>query len=296
MTAAEEAHSGTIDSGLWAALKTAVSQWGAHKDSKAGAAIAYYSIFSIGPLIVVVIAIAALVFGREGVQAEVISSLKGLVGDQGAEAVDKMLSGAGSKGEGIFAGVIGTVALLYAAISVVMQLKEAMNTVWDVETPPGSGIWGFVRSYVLSFAAVLALGFLLLVSMLLSAAIAAFFKLVGSFLPEILIQAAGVATSFIVIGLLFALMFKLLPDAEVRWRDVWLGAIGTAALFEIGKFLIGFYIGKQGLESKFGASASIVVVLIWVYYSAQIVLLGAEFTRARNRQHERGEKENRGLW
>jgi membrane protein len=138
--------------------------------------------------------------------------------------------------------------------------------------------------YILSLAGVVALGFLLLVSMLLTAGLAAFTTYVGAFLPAALIHAVGFAVSFAVIAILFALMFKWLPDSEVGWRDVWLGAIGTAVLFEIGKYVIGFYIGKEGLESKFGASSSIVVVLIWVYYSAQIVLLGAEFTRARNRQ------------
>jgi membrane protein len=198
-----------------------------------------------------------------------------------------MLAGAGAPGEGIFASIIGTATLIFAAIGVVMQLKEALNTVWAVDKPPGKGVWGFVRSYVLSIAAVLALGFLLLISMLLTAGLAAFAKTFGTWIPESLLQSASFALSFVVISLLFALMFKSLPDASVAWRDVWLGAIGTAALFEIGKFLIGFYIGKQGLESKYGASASIVVVLIWVYYSAQIVLFGAEFTNIRARQQRR---------
>jgi membrane protein len=276
-----------LPGGIWNGLKAAASQWSAHKDAKAGAAIAYYSIFSIGPLIIVVISIAALFFEREGVQKEVTGAIGGLLGKRGAEAVNTMLAGAGTTGEGIFASIIGTVTLIFAAIGVVMQLKEALNTVWDVDKPPGKGMWGFVRSYVLSLAAVLALGFLLLVSMLLTAGLAAFAKTFGTWIPESLLQAASFALSFVVISALFALMFKGLPDAAVAWRDVWLGAIGTAALFEIGKFLIGFYIGKQGLESKYGASASIVVVLIWVYYSAQIVLFGAEFTNVRARQQRR---------
>jgi membrane protein len=276
-----------VPPGLWNAVKATASQWSAHKDAKAGAAIAYYSIFSIGPLIIVAISIAALFFEREGVQKEVTDAITGLLGQKGAEAINTMLADAGKPGEGIFASVIGTVTLIFAAIGVVMQLKEALNTVWNVDTPPGKGLWGFVRSYVLSIAAVLALGFLLLVSMLLTAGLAAFAKTFGTLIPESVLQAAGFALSFVVISLLFALMFKGLPDAPVAWRDVWLGAIGTAALFEIGKFLIGFYIGKQGLESKYGASASIVVVLIWVYYSAQIVLFGAEFTNVRSKQARR---------
>jgi membrane protein len=165
-----------VPPGLWNAVKAAASQWSAHKDAKAGAAIAYYSIFSIGPLIIVAISIAALFFEREGVQKEVTDAITGLLGQKGAEAINTMLADAGKPGEGIFATVIGTVTLIFAAIGVVLQLKEALNTVWDVDTPPGKGLWGFVRSYVLSIAAVLALGFLLLVSMLLTAGLAAFAK------------------------------------------------------------------------------------------------------------------------
>ncbi len=275
---------GPVPRGLWPALKAAGQQWVAHRDTKTGAAIAYYSIFSLGPLIVVVIAIAGLVFGREGVQREVTTALQGLLGDKGSQAIDAMLKGAGSRGEGLFAGIIGTAALVYAAISVVIELKEAMNTVWATTTPAGTGVWRFLRTYVLSLGGLVALGFLLLVSMLLTAGLAAFARYVGTWVPEVLIHSVDFLISFGVITVLFALMFKWLPDADVGWREVWPGALATAVLFIVGKYAIGFYIGKQGLESKFGASASIVVVLVWVYYSAQIVLLGAEFTRARHRQ------------
>jgi membrane protein len=275
-----------VPPGLWPALKAAVSDWSAHKSAKAGAAIAYYSIFSLGPLVVVVISIAALVFGREGVQREVTEAIRGLLGDKGTESVNSMLSAAGKPSEGIFASIIGTVTLIFAAIGVVVQLKEALNVVWEVQPKPGGGIWGFARNYVLSLAGVLTIGFLLLVSMLLTAGLSAFTRTFGTFIPEPLLQAAGFVVSFAVISVLFALMFKWLPDAQVDWRDVWLGALATAALFEIGKFLIGFYIGKQGLESTYGASASIVIVLIWVYYTAQIVLLGAEFTHVRSKQRD----------
>ncbi len=275
-----------VPPGLWAALKAAVSEWSAHKSAKAGAAIAYYSIFSLGPLIVVVISIAALIFGREGVQREVSEAIRGLLGDKGSEAVNTMLTAAGKPSEGLFASVIGTVTLVFAAVGVVVQLKEALNVVWEVKPERGGGLWGFARNYVLSLAGVLTVGFLLLVSMLLTAGLAAATRSFGTFIPEPLLHAVGLVVSFVVISVLFAMMFKWLPDAEVAWRDVWLGGIGTAVLFEIGKFLIGFYIGKQGLESTYGASASIVVVLIWIYYTAQIVLFGAEFTRVRSKQRE----------
>ena len=273
----------TVAPGLWPALKGAASDWSAHKSAKAGAAIAYYSIFSIGPLIVVVISLAALFFGREGVQKEVSQAVRGLLGDKGSEAVNGMLTAAGAPSEGVFASIIGTVTLVFAAIGVVVQLKEALNVVWEVKPKPGGGIWGFTRSYVLSLAGVLTLGFPLLVSMLLTAALSAFARTFGTVLPEPLMQAAAFLVSFAA-SALFIMMFKWLPDAAVEWRDVWLGGVGTAVLFEIGKFLIGLYIGKQGLESTYGASASIVVVLVWVYYSAQIVLFGAEFTHVRARQ------------
>jgi len=265
---------------LWSTLKRTGAQWLEHKSPKAGASLAYYSIFSMGPLIVVVMSIASLIFQRQGVQEEVTSAIRGLVGDKGAEAVAAMLAGAGKPSEGLIAASIGVATLLFAAVGVVVQLKEALNVVWETRPPTRSGVWPFVREYILSFAAVLALGFLMMVSMLVTAGLAAVGKHMGGLLPEPLMQAAGFTLSFLTIALLFALLFKWMPDADVQWRDVIWGAIGTAALFEIGKFAIGFYIGKQGLESTYGASSSIVVLLIWVYYSAQILLFGAEFTHA----------------
>jgi membrane protein len=269
----------------WAPLQETASRWSEHKNARTGAALAYYSVFSIGPLIVIAIAVAGLVFGAEAVQSQVFGSLKGLLGETGTQAIDAMLKGANKPREGALATVIGIGTLLFAAVGVVVQLKDAFNTVWDVETPPGSGIWRFARTYILSFAGVLAIGFLLLVSLLLTAALSAVGKYIAAFLPEAALQVAGFAASFVVIALLFAMMFKWLPDAQVTWRDVWLGAILTAALFEVGKFLIGLYIGKQGLESTYGAAASVVVVLIWVYYSAQLVLMGAEFTNVYARRY-----------
>jgi membrane protein len=273
---------------LWPVAKDAGLQWVAHKDARMGAALSYYSVFSIGPLILIAVAIAGLVFGREAVQGQVTDALRGLLGESGAQSINGMLASAGRPREGIIATVFGIVTLVAAAIGVVVQLKDAFNTVWEVKETPGRGLWGFVRTYVLSLAAVLAVGFLLLVSMVMTAGLAAFGKYVGSMLPEGLLQTASFAVSFAMIALLFALMFKWVPDTPVQWRDVWLGAVATAALFEIGKFLIGLYIGKQGLESTYGAASSLVVVLIWVYYSAQIVLLGAEFTHSHATQAGRG--------
>ena len=271
-------------SSVFAAAKQAALQWVAHKDSRMGAALAYYSVFSIGPLILIAVAIAGLLFGREAVQGQVTTALQDLLGENGAQAINGMLQSADRPAQGIVAAVIGVVTLLFAAVGVVVQLKDAFNTVWEVDPEKQSGVWGFVRTYIISLAGVLAVGFLLLVSMLLTATLSAFGKYIGTFVPEAMIQVIGLAVSFAVIAVLFAMMFKWLPDAPVRWSDVWLGAVLTAALFEVGKFLIGLYIGKQGLESTYGAASSLVVVLIWVYYSAQLVLLGAEFTNVRAKQ------------
>jgi membrane protein len=272
-------------SAWWTALRETVSRWSEHKDARLGAALAYYSVFSIGPLILIAIAIAGLVFGAEAVRGQVFGTLKALLGDSGSQAIEAMLKGADRPREGVVATVIGVATLVFAAVGVVVQLKDAFNTVWEVETTPGSGIWRFVRSYVLSLAGVLSLGFLLLISLLVTAALGAAGKYVAPYLPEAALQIAGFAASFAVISLLFAMMFKWLPDTKVEWRDVWLGAVLTAALFEVGKFFIGLYIGKQGLESTYGAAASIIVVLIWVYYSAQLVLMGAEFTNVHARRY-----------
>jgi membrane protein len=268
-----------------ARLQETAGRWLEHKDARLGAALAYYSIFSLGPLIVIAIAIAGFVFGAEAVQAQVFGALHGLLGDSGTQAIDAMLKGANRPREGILATVIGVGALVFAAVGVVVQLKDALNTVWEVKTPPGSGISRFVRTYIWSLAGVLSLGFLLLISMLLTAALSAAGKYIAPYLPEATLQIAGSLASFAVITALFAMMFKWLPDTPIAWRDVWLGAVLTAALFEVGKLLIGLYIGKQGLESTYGAAASIVVVLIWVYYTAQLVLIGAEFTHVYARHY-----------
>jgi membrane protein len=203
-----------------------------------------------------------------------------MLGDTGAKAVEAMLADAGRPREGMLATLLGIGTLLFAAIGVVIQLKDALNTVWEVGELPGHGVWHFIRSYVVSLAAVLALGFLLLVSLVVTAMLAAIGKFAVPYLQEWVLHLLSILVSLSVISLLFAMMFKWLPDAEVDWYDVWLGAVVTAVLFEIGKTAIGFYIGKQGLDSTYGAAASIIVVLLWVYYTSQIILMGAEVTRA----------------
>jgi membrane protein len=265
---------------LWKVAKEAATSWASHNDARQGAALAYYSVFSLGPLIVIAIAIAGFVFGRDAASGQVTSSIAGMLGETGAKAVQAMLAEASRPREGLLATILGVGLLIFAAIGVVVQLKDALNIVWEVKDQSGGGLWSFIRSYVISLAAVLALGFLLLVSLLITTVLAAAGKYVAPYLHEWIFHFISLLVSFLVITTLFAMMFKWLPDVSVAWRDVWLGAVLTALLFEIGKSAIAFYIGKQGLESTYGAAASIIVVLIWVYYSSQIILMGAEFTHA----------------
>jgi membrane protein len=262
----------------WLLIKATFENWVAHNDATQGAALAYYSIFSVGPLLVIAIAIAGLAFGQEAARGEVQGQLSGLLGQSGATAVDAMLAGANQPEQGMLATVIGTAVLLFTALGVVVQLKSAFNSVWEVDERQISGLWQFIRAYLVSLATVIGLGFLLLVSLLFTTALSAAGQYLGGQLPQTTLQIAGSLISFAAITAMFAAMFKWLPDTVVEWRDVWLGAAITAALFELGKLLIGIYIGRLALASTYGAAASLVILLIWVYYTSQIVLLGAEFT------------------
>jgi membrane protein len=265
---------------MWTVLKTAAENWSAHRDSRQGAALAYYSVFSLGPVIVIAIAVAGLFYGRNAASGEVANSIKGMLGDAGASAVQAMLADAGRPRQGLIATVTGIGLLLFAALGVVVQLKDALNTVWEVEPESPDGVWQFIRSYIVSFAGILSLGFLLLVSLVISAALAAIGKYANTIGEEWMLHAINTGVSLAVVSLMFAMMFKWLPDIDIDWYDVWPGAVLTAVLFELGKFGIAFYIAKQGLESTYGAAASIIVVLVWVYFSSQVVLIGAEITHA----------------
>jgi membrane protein len=272
-------------------LKETISNWSNHKCSTFGAALAYYSIFSFGPLMLIATVIAGFFFGPDAVRGELNGQVHSLLGGSGAQALQALLAGANHPYQGLLATLFGIATLLFAAVSVVVQLKTALNAVWEVEPSPDRGRWDFVRSYLVSLGGVLALGFLLLVSLIFTAASSAAGKFVSPYLPPSTLQIAGSCVSFIVITFLFAMMFKWLPDTRIDWRDVWLGAGLTAALFEAGKFLIGFYVGGLAGQSAYGAATSLVMLLIWVYYSAQIVLFGAEFTHVYARRHgHRSEK------
>jgi membrane protein len=264
----------------WSLLKETFTKWSADRAPRLGAALSYYTVFSLAPLLVLIIAIAGLVFGKEAAQESMMAQIESLVGPQSAAAIQQMLEIAQKPSSGVFASGIAIGTLLLGASGVFAQLQDALNAVWGVEPKAGRGIWGAIKDRFFSFMAVLGTGFLLLVSLVLSAALAAIGKMFQGLLPgqEAVLHVANFAVSFGVITLLFAMMFKLLPDAKVAWRDVWIGAGLTSLLFTIGKFLIGMYLGKADVGSAYGAAGSLVILLVWVYYSSQILLYGAEFT------------------
>lgn len=248
-----------------------------------GAALAFYTVFSLAPLLIITISIAGLVFGQEAAQGQIFDQLRGLIGAASAEAVEDVVQNANARpATGVLTAIVGFVTLLFGASGVFGQLQTSLNAIWDVEPKPGRGLFGIVRDRILSFGFILVVGFLLLVSLLLTAAIAFVGEGFGGMFPaiEILVQIINSILSLVVITLLFAMIFKFMPDAKIAWRDVWIGAFITAALFTVGKLVLGLYLGKSGVGSSYGAAGSLIVLLLWVYYSSQIVFFGAEFTRA----------------
>ena len=272
---------------LYQLAKMAVANWLDDYAPSMGAALAYYTVFSIAPLLVIVIAVAALMFGQDAAQAAIIGQANGLIGENGGKAIESMLASAQEPKEGIIASAIGIVLLIVGATTVFAELETNLNRVWKVEPEKGSGLWHFLRTRLLAFGMVLAIGFLLIVSLVVGAGTAAWGKYWSGWFGglEFLLQAANVAVSVVVMTVLFAMIYKFIPRVLIRWRDVWIGALVTSVLFSLGKFLIGIYIGKAGVESSYGAAGALVVLLIWVYYSAQIFLLGAEFTKVYAESH-----------
>ena len=262
-------------------MKCAVSQWFDHRASSKGAALAFYTAFSIAPILVLVIAVAGFFYGAEAAQGQLLSQLKGLMGPQGAEAIQLVLAGAHNKEGGILATVIATVLLLVGATTVFAELKDSLDEIWNVPPATGSSLWQVIRTRLLSFGLILVLAFLLMVSLVVSAGLSVVENYVGGLWKNAAVLLSWVASgiSFCVIAILFGVIYKLLPRIKLSWRDVLIGAFGTAALFTLGKFLIGLYIGNSGVASSFGAAGSMIALLLWVYYSAQIFFLGAEFAR-----------------
>jgi membrane protein len=264
-------------------LPRALAGWWNDNVPRLGASLAYYTLFALAPVLVVAIAIGGLVFGAEAVRGEIVGQIQGLLGREGAEAVQAMLEGASRPSSSIAATIVGIITFFLGATGAFLELQTALNTIWHVESKTdGSYLRALIMQRVISFGLVVALGFLLLTSLLVSAALAAVHRYMGSAFPGVVVlwEALNVVVSLGVITLLFAMIYKVLPDVKLAWSDVWVGGLVTAGLFTIGKLLIGLYLGTASIASTYGAAGSVIVVLVWVYYSAQIILLGAEFTRA----------------
>jgi len=262
-------------------LKQTWLDWNTDRCPRMGAALAYYTVFSLAPLMVIAIAIAGVVFGGQAARGEIGDELATTLGRPAAAAIEDLLRQNHDTGGNALASVIGLVVLLVGASGVFIELEDALNTIWKVPPERSATVLAFIRDRVLSFTLVLGTGFLLLVSLVISAALSAMDRfLTPSAMPggTLLWHLVNVVVSYLFITGLFALIFRYLPNTAVRWRDVWVGAAGTALLFTIGKYLLGLYIGLSGVASGFGAAGSLAVILVWVFFSAQIMLLGAEFT------------------
>jgi len=272
---------------LWSLTKESASQWSDDYAPSMGAALAYYTIFSIAPLLVIAIAVAGFFFGADAARGEIFGQLSGLIGERGASTIEAAVASASQTGHGTFAAIAGIVTLLLGATTVFGELQSDLDRIWDTPKPEHAGLWGMLRGRLLSFGMVLGIGFLLLVSLVLSAALSAIGHFWSGALPgwEVLLQIVNFVVGFVVVSGLFAMIYKFLPRCDIGWRDVWIGAAVTSLLFSIGKLLIGLYLGKSSVASSFGAAGSLVIVLLWVYYSAQIFLLGAEFTKTYSYRH-----------
>jgi membrane protein len=265
-------------------------QFHLHKGLRLSAALSFYSIFSIGPLLIIALAVSGFVFGDEAVRGQLEYQLQDLMGSKSAEMVEELVASYAQRSQRSSMAAVGLAILVFGATGVFGQLKDALNTIWEVKPVPDRFLMTFLKKRLLSFSMVLVVGFLLLVSMLLTTVLQAFSSAVGELLPlsPVVWQGASAVVSFVVVALLFASIFKILPDVETRWADVWLGALVTAALFAVGKFVIGFYLGREETASAYGAASALVMVLIWVYFASTILLYGAEFTKVRALIHRGG--------
>lgn len=272
---------------VWELIKRTAASWDKINAPRLGAALAFYTLLSVAPLLVVSIGIAGMVFGQEEVRGHLAYQVQALIGAQGGRAVLSLLESASKPGAGFAATSVGFLTLLWGASGVFGELRDSLNAVWGVQTNTATGVMPIIKQRFISFAMVLGIGFLLLVSLVLSAVI----SMVGKFFqdrftfPETALQFGTMAASFLAITLLFALLYKVVPEVHIEWQDVIIGAAVTSLLFSIGKTLIGLYLGKASVGSAYGAAGSVVVFIVWVYYSAQIFFLGAQFTRVYSERH-----------
>jgi membrane protein len=266
---------------VWPLLKEAAKEWDDDNASRLAAALAYYTLLSIAPLIVLSVALAGMAYGQEAARGEIVREIGSIVGVEAARAIETIIAHAEAPAAGIWSTLIGAVVLLLGASGVFNELASALNSIFDVSLKPGQGALGFLRHRFLAFAMVLTVALLLFLSLILSAVLSAVGHFFASYLPggELVWQLANFAIGLAFGTALFGLIFKVVPDVEVAWRDLWVGALVTATLFSLGKLLLGLYIGKSAPASSYGAAGSLVALVIWVYYSSQVFFFGAEFTQ-----------------
>jgi membrane protein len=266
---------------VWNLGRDSIEGWMRHQAARTGAALAFYTVFSLAPVLILSIAIAGFFFGEPAARGEIVEQIRNLIGTMGASAVEAILENAGRPGAGLIATLVSVATLLIGANTALAELKCGLDQIWEVPPEKRQGFWYFIRTRMLSVGLILALGFLLLVSLAISAGLTALQHFWGGeALLSVVVGWLNIAVSFALVVALFGTIYKVLPSVRVAWRDVLIGALVTALLFTIGKFVIGAYLGNSGLPSTYGAAGSVVLLLVWVYYSAQIFLLGAEFTRS----------------
>ena len=266
-------------------LKQTLDEWLDDRGFTRAASLSYYAVFSVAPLLLVAVAVAGVVFGRDAVSGQLQEELEGLVGESGAAAIQDMMKAAAKQGGGVLASIVGVALVLVGATGAFVELQDTLNDMWGVDKNKTSGIFGFLRARVLSLAMVLVIAFLLLVSLVVSTGLSAVGSYAAHTLPgwQLLLQIANFVLSFAVITVLFATIYKFLPNTKVEWKNVWAGAALTSALFAVGKLLIGLYLGKSSVASSYGAAGSFAVLLIWVNFSSMILYFGAEFTQVLSR-------------
>jgi len=265
----------------WTLARDSALGWVNHNASRTGAALAFYTVFSLAPILLLSIAIAGLFFGQQAARGEIFDQIRGLIGPSGAAAVQLVVQNASESGAGPLSTAFSVLTVIIGATTALVELKAGLDKIWDVPPARRQGFWYLVRTRLLSIGVILALAFLLLVSLVVSAALSALEKFShGEHLVNLALDWLNSGVAFLLVAALFGTIYKVLPSVRIAWRDVVIGALVTAALFQIGKYVIGVYIGNSGLGSTYGAAGSIILLLVWVYYSAQIFLLGAEFTRS----------------
>jgi len=279
----------------WHLTRWTIESWWSDNALRLAAAMSYYITFSLAPLLLIVIAVAGILMGNHNARDAIMQQARTVIGPSGTDALDVMMKGAHHPATGVIAGIIGVVTLLLGATGVVGQLQDALNTIWRVKPRPGRGIKGIIRSRIVNFGMVLGIGFLLLVSLVISAGIESLGGHLWKEQTAFLVELLHFLLSTAVITVLFAMMFKFLPDVKLRWRNIWFGAFVTSLLFSLGKSLTGLYIAKSSLASSYGAAGSLVIILTWVYYSSASFLLGAEFTQAFTNYREGAPEKKQGI-